>query len=541
LTPHAPARLSRRTALTLTAAAVASPAHAQFGDLVKQLTQTGATTPATPPTTPPPGAAQVAVGPQGVVPRGYSERFLPVRTLIGEGRYAEALHAFAPPAKTPADAPEAGAAPAAGPIVNDPFLTNAEMGLLEFEGGEPDQAALHLRAAEDSQTARRDAKGMQAAETFLSDIGHKIVGVGTGQEEFAAYHPLDHERILQLNYLSLAYLLQGQRQCYNITRRCIDEQTALKAKFDVEIEAAKAKYAEQSEDKSKVSDSDRTAIDGLANQFKAYDSEAGRVPNAYVNPLGDYLAAVIQEIVAKEQPALRDNSRIAYLNAVKLCGHSAQLSAAAAAMARPRPPANERVLHVIAGEGFAPSRDVLTFGLTLKGQVVPVRVPIFKPVPSPINRISVHLPNGTMLGTLDPIGDFEAIRLRDQHDRIPAIMLGVFSSSLASYFSGKATDRLGWFGQVAHSVRNETASPDTRSWLSLPRRFHVARLSLPHGVQSVTLVAYDDAGRRIGSQPAPVLSNEAQSVLYARVTKESLRVQAARRLWIEGRLEDVQA
>jgi hypothetical protein len=279
-------------------------------------------------------------------------------------------------------------------------------------------------------------------------------------------------------------------------------------------------------------------MDGLSDQFKAYDLEATRVPNAYVNPLGDYLAGVIQEIVSYEQPSLRNNSRIAYTNAAALCGRSAQLTAAAAAMARPRVPANERVLHVIVGEGFSPERDVMSFGLNLKSQIVPIKIPVFKPVPSSIDRIALEGPNGTLVASLDPIGDFEAIRLRDQHDRVPETMVGVMTSTLAAYFEGKGLQNLGILGQVASAVRNTAAQPDTRSWLSLPRRFHVARITLPRKPQPLILVARDARGAKVGSHDLSTLPTETQSIVYGRATDDGIQLQAARKLWIDGRLED---
>ena len=526
-----PTRRAAFSVLTGAGISIAAPAHAQLGDFVKQFTGQQ------PAPSPPPS---IAAGLQTVVPRGYSERFLPVRGLISEGRYSDASSRFTPKSGGASSSPEDKPTPDHNaPIVSDPFLLNAETGLIAFEGGALDQAVNHLHLAEDSQAGASEG-GVAGIKNFASDATRLVVGKASGQEELAAYHPLDHEVILQLNYLALSYLLQGERRCYNITRRCIEGQAALKIKFDREIEEYKAKYAQQ-EGKAKVSVTDRGAIDGLANQFKVYDNEAARVPNAYVNPVADYLAGVIQEIVSHEQPALRDNSRISYLNAAKLCGRSAQLTAAGAAMARARPPAKERVLHVIVGEGFSPAREVMTYGLSLKGQVVPVRVPIFKPVASSIDKIVVQAGTGSVLATLDPVGDVEAIRLRDQHDRIPEIMLGVFTSSIASYFEGQTASRFGMIGQFLHNSRESAAAPDTRSWLSLPRRFHIARLVLPPSVQSVHLISYDTQGRKIGSHAAPVPPSELQSILYARATKDGIQAQAAKRLWIDGRLDEATA
>jgi hypothetical protein len=550
--PH-DAPLSRRAALSgaVAAAAIATPAHAQIQDLLKRLPKTP-TMPAPPKAEATPAADAPKPGVQAIEPRGYSQDFIPIRDMICAGHYTEAMGRFPPLPATPPEAavvpdakpakrsrsPSASAAdPTPGRISNDPYLSHVELGLMALENGAPDLAVTHLRQAEDVENTRREATGMKAVKGKAGDLGLQAIGLVSGQKGITRYNPLDHERVLQLNYLSLAYLLQGDRRSYNITRRCIDEQGLLKAKFDKELSDYKAKYAQQTGDGTKVTEADRQAIGDLSDQFNAYKVEAGRVPNAYVNPLGDYLAGVIQEIASREQPALRDNSRIAYDNAGKLCGRPPQLGAAAKAMARPRVPANERVLHVIAGEGFSPQREVMTFGLNLRDQVVPVRVPIFRPVGTPIQRIAVLDAKGAQMAVLDPIGDFEAIRLRDQQDRTPQIMLDVVANTLASYFTGQATAKMGFMGTIIRTARESTASPDTRSWLSLPRRFHVARVVLPANARNVQIAAFAPGGRRLGVQAAEISTTETQSILYARVTPDAVRVQTARRLWIDGQLD----
>lgn len=540
------------------AVAAASPAYAQFGDLLRQLPTgipglPGGNTQAPPPAT-------IPAGVQTIEPRGYSQQFQPVRTMIVEGRYADAMVCFTPvqdppPAATPEPATDRKSKGRAshpappppppptppGSIISDPYLARVELGLIAFESGDLETAITYLRQAEEAQNARRDATGMTAAGNKIGDAASYVFGTISGQKGIGRYNPLDHERVLQLNYMALAYLLQGDRRSYNITRRCIAEQGELKTKFDRQLTESQSKYAQQTGDPSKVTEGDRQSFDGLAGVFRAYGAQANRVSSAYVNPLGDYLAGVIQEIASREQAALRDNSRIAYQNAVKLCGRSPQLSAAAAAMARPRPPTNERVLHVIAGEGFSPQREVLTYGLNIRDQVVPVRVPVFKPVGSPVQRIAVLGAKGAPLANLDPIGDFEAIRMRDQQDRVPLIMLDIFASTLASYFTGQATKNMGVLGGFLRQVRENNASPDTRSWLSLPGRFHAARLVLPANTRSVQLASFDAGGRRLNTETVPVSPTEAQSIIYARVTPGAMRVQTARRLWIEGRLEEDKA
>ena len=497
-------------------------------------------------------ADKLKPGKQGLFAGGYSQRFEPLRVMIATADYTDAIQAFVPPAApTPTGsgtAPETkGDVKAPLPeahhavLTSDPFLANVELGLIAFEAGQLDEAVDHLKKAEILQD---HAKGLgHTLGRGFGWFGSKV----TGQGELAPYHPLDYEAVLQLNYLALAHLMKGQPTCYNVARRCIDFQQEIKARFEKEIDEAKAKLARQDADEAKkpppkdqaARDEQATehqTLNDFTGEFKAYDSYAGRVPNAYVNPLGDYLAGVIQEIASREQDALRDNSRIAYENAVALCGRSSQLSAAAAAMKRARVPNGERVVHVIVGEGFAPERRELFFVLGLVGQLLPVRVPIFTPVASPIEAIDVHV-GSARLAVLDPIGDFEAIRMRSQQDRVPLLTLDVTVGLVASYMEGKAAHKFGPLGDVLYGGKELASHADTRSWLSLPRRFHVARVALPAAATSITLGTLGKAGQRLASQRVEVPKGESHTVVYARAVDGQITVHSARRLWIDGKLE----
>jgi len=489
------------------------------------------------------GVAEIPAGRQSVVALGYSRNFIPIRALIKQGAFTDAMSNFALPVEDrDGDKDEGKAdnkgkkAPAARPseidtkaITRDQFLANAELGLLTFERNGVDEAIVHLRAAEE-KVKKKSVGGLFGKG--VKWIGGKIIG----RDDITDYDPFDHEAILQLNYLALSHLLKGDRSSYNVARRCMQHQADLKQKFDKQIAEYKAKLEKQTGSSSKLTDADRQSVDGLSSEFKRFDTIAQRVPNAYVNPLGDYVAGLIQEIASVEQPPLRDNSRIAYESAGRLCGGSVQLTAAAQAMARPRVPKGERVLHVIVGEGFSPARDVMTFGFGIAGRVLPLRIPIFTPLPSTIDRLEVYGGGNKKLATLDPIGDFEAIRLRHQSDRIPEILFNVMASGLGSYATAEVAGKAGAIGNALNDLKEANASPDTRSWLSLPRRFHIARVVLPVNMKAVQIASFAGS-RKLATVPVDIPANQSQSVVYARAIEERLQVQNAQRLWVDGRLE----
>jgi hypothetical protein len=543
----------------MVAAGVAGHAYGQsLGQLFGQAITGPKPSTATPLAAPAPIVATVGAGRQSLVMKGYSEKFQAVRELIGAGRYEEALayyeipkpdagavgaapaHAAADkPASPPAGGVQAASAPPHPLIADDPFLANVEAGLILFETGLFPESAAHFSDAE-QVVAPKAAAQPHGAKKFMKGLAGDAQLLGAkaiGDEELGPYRCRDHEVVLQLNYLALGYLLRGDHRCYNVARRCIDEQISLKKKFDVAIADYKAKLAEQQAKTANSKSPEAASFNGLSAEFQAYDGIADRVPNAYVNPVGDYLDGLIQEIASKDEPPLRDNSRISYESASALCGGAAVMTAAAAAMRRPRAPDGERIAHVIVGEGFAPERQVMTYGIPVGGKITPLRVPIFTPTASPIGKVEAQTATGLRMASLDVIGDVEAIVLRDQHDRTPETMLGVITAFLASYGEGQLLKSTGLFGQAAMMVRERNASPDTRAWSSLPRRFHVGRVVLPKKVTTFQLATFGTSGGLLSRQRVVVDPLNSHSVIYARAIDNSIRVISAQRLWIDGRLE----
>lgn len=501
------------------------------------------------------------LGRQGLEPMGYSLKFGPVRERIEAGDFDGVLPFFpnAAPSSVPSATKPSGAAktttPAAAPVpilTRDPFLANVEAGTIEFEAGRFDQAVARLTLAEagTAPPVPADAKGaaatLQRFKQGAANVARQGGAVATGRGELGPYPRRDHEAILQLNYLALSYLIQGDRRSYNVTRRAIDQQKDLKLKFDAQLEAYKAKYAEQKKAEAQAAaqaaaDPDApkpTAkpTDGVQTEIAKFDGIADLVPNAYVNPLGDYLAGVIQEIAAREQPPLRDNAAIAYTAAASLAGRSPQMIAAAASLRRPRIPADERVLHVVVGEGFAPSRKVLGYGFDIQGTRMVARIPIFAPTPSKVATLELRTVKGARLARLDPIGNFEAIVLRDQRDRMPQILVGVAATTGVSYGQAQMGAKAGGVLNLLAQFKRANESPDTRSWSSLPRRFHIARLVIPAGAAKVQLVSLDAGGQVIGKVLLDLDPARPESFVYARATDRALKAAPARRLWIDGRL-----
>lgn len=503
-------------------------------------------------TSQPAGAATaqppVVAGRQSLGPAGYSLRYGDVRSLLMRGDFDGALSLFQTvpvAAQTQNGEPQEVAAPtgaaaddgqARRPLFSsrDVFLANSEVGLMHYECNRHQEAMTSFEAARatggDSGGGVRNR--LSQAGRWLGNRARQAAGVVLGRGDFGPYRKRDYEGVLQLNYLALNFMIQGDRRCYNVARASADEQEQLRARFAEQVaEAQQSLQQEQASDNGKTTN----MVNTLNPEFATYAPIANRVPSAYVNPFGPYVSGVALEIASLEQPALRGNARGAYEEALALAPARAQLTQAVQAMNDNHTPGT-RVVHVIVAEGFAPSRNVLRYGLPMDdGTVLPLRMGIFVPEISAVNRVEAAFTSGAANArrpvTLDPISDVEALVLRDQSDRLLFMWLDL----LVSAYRDRQTEALE--AQINQFMGNQPISldsvPDLRSWCSLPRRVHVARMIAPPGVNEVAITTRSSAGvlqrRTVALDP-----QNQQTLIYARATNDVLRVDTSRRLWVDG-------
>lgn len=342
----------RGLTLGVGAAALATPASAQIPDSIGSLFNRRNRNEAS--------VQQIAnagqPGRQYFGPAGYTSRFAPVRDLLATGAVGQALEAYLSGTALSASTGEAEAGEDAGAAEGqglnrkkDVFLRGVEAGSLQFDSGARADAVESFKMAEEHAARLEEARGALAkTKGFMKGGFNTVIGAALGKGDFGAYRHRDYEYVNAINYLSLAYLLQGDRRAYNVSRRSSVEQNRLQEKFAEEIEEARLK-AEANEDTKRRSN---FLMEALDPEFAQYKGVAARVPNAYVNPMGPYLSGVIQEIVSYEQPGLRSNAGIAYQQAASLRPGSLQLEQMTRAMGVA--PDDTRILHVFVSEGLAP-------------------------------------------------------------------------------------------------------------------------------------------------------------------------------------------
>lgn len=469
-------------------------------------------------------------GERRVVYAGYSESGLDVKQALATGGPDAALNAYVgkgvAPAAPAAKPGERKNTPAPGAEVDtDGFLGQVEIGALSLDAGARDKAIESFALAEYDLVQKKLDSGVGAAAgDALGAIGEFI----TGNNELRDYVGAGYERILMLNYKTLAYLMDGDRKAYNVTRRAIDWQNIEKRRFEAELAAQQKDIEESKKDGSEAAGQ----VESLFSRMDALDARADTVASAYVNPLGYYIAGLVQELDSQEDVSLRDNARISYEKALELNPNSAVLRQAADELKQTVDSGKRRV-HVIVADGFAPEKKTVMYGLPLDSQtVVPIKVPVMEPVVSGVRRIEVRDSRGRLLEVASPLADIEAIALRHQKDRQPALMARVILDTVRSGIEKVGLNSLGIFGKIISNVRDATSHPDMRSWSSLPGSILAARVDVPDTLTEVRVVAIGDGGRELSSQTVTI-GKKQHAIVYARTIDGFMTAQVNEALWTE--------
>ena len=222
-----------------------------------------------------------------------------------------------------------------------------ERGTLYLDKGNLEQSIKSFGNAEDILNERQKDS---IAEDILTSLAGFTLETVSGNEEFQEYPGEGYEKVLMLNYKSIAFLLDGERQAYNVARRAIDWQNMEKARFQDKIDEAKKEAKEAGKE---IKDNDTSNSDWKA-RYKKLDKIAAKVPSAFVNPFGYYVTGMIQEFESKKDASLKDNARIAYTKALKLNPKSKVIKQAVKDMKHNKSSGNKRLLHVVVADGFAP-------------------------------------------------------------------------------------------------------------------------------------------------------------------------------------------
>jgi len=460
---------------------------------------------------------------RNIVYTGYSKDFLQIKKLITSEQWEQAYQLQSKKIEQ------------SDPVT---FLDSNEAGLLALDTKNPLNAIKHFSAAE--HFLKVNAERSMIMDGFFS-FGGEVLSTITGKGDLTEYSGSPFERILMLNYKSIAYLLNGERKAYNVTRRAIDWQNIEQKEFEKTIDAAKkdiakteAEITEEASDNDDATTGSKPVSNGnffqvISNQYKSSQKKALSVKSAYVNPFGFYMAGIVQEFDSLEDASLRDNARISYKKALELNPKSKVIKRAIREVKR-KPRRGKRLVQVIIADGFAPEKKTLQFGLPMPGGIVPVKLPIYEPVQSKVAHIKIKSGKRT-LATLSTIADIESIVLRHQLDSLPLEHFKVMASVARSTAENMLWGQLGPLGAIGKSFRESFAAPDMRAWMSLPKQFMAARFYVSKRLKNVTIISYDKRWHRLATKKVTLPKNK-HSFIYARTIDKLLNANVNNTLWI---------
>ncbi|QEQ97266.1 hypothetical protein [Neptunomonas concharum] len=444
---------------------------------------------------------------------GYSQAFYPVKEQLKSGASEQAL-------KTHKEAfldKDAS------------FLSQVEHGVVALDTKNPEVAIEAFAKAE--RILGEEYAGSKIG-SMLAGSSKNILSMITGAGELTDYPGESFERILMLNYKSIAYMLQGERKAYNVARRSIDWQNIERDRFRAEVQAAKEELEKQvAEQEEKGNDLTGFGFTDTMNKYYGETKkQATQLPSAYVNPFGFYMTGMVQEFDSYDDRSLRDNARISYKKALELNPKSKVIQAAAAAMKK-APRKGRRLVHVVVADGFAPEKRTVRFDYNVGGVMLPVKIPVYEAETSPIYRFEIQTVSGKRLSRVYPVADINSIALRHQYDSLPFQQLNMTVSVIRSYFENRALNKLGFIGKMVSDKRQEVANPDMRSWISLPEKFLAARLEVPKNLDRIRIKGYDKRGRTLVNEVVK-LNKQSHNFVYARNIGKTMKVSSnTNKLW----------
>ncbi len=450
---------------------------------------------------------------------GYSEKYVPYREKLAAGDFSALQQLMAEEEQEITKKTQDETA-----LVNKLRLVGLmERASLSLQAGDPDGAIKWCRLAQDLIEER-------SVESYFKEGASSVWNVLTdvvGASEFGLYNPPGYEKVMLLNLASMAYLLKGDDRAFNIARLAVQWQEEEKEKFTEEL---RKKLEEEAQRKKKKTSRQQQNSDLLSSvlrkEFSKYESTALTVPNAFVNPFGDYVTGMVNEFKSVKVKSLLSNAHIAYQQALELNPDSKVLLQAVKDTKKRK--SAGRLIHIVALNGFVPEKKVLPIPLD---RDVDVELPTFNPISSRVAKIEVTTARNKKLVTLSSVANIEALALRHQKDSLPYIKAMLLFSVVRDTLEVTAGDAfIPGLGGLIKSFTDKGQKPDTTSWMTLPSVIMAGRIYAPRGLKTLKVKSYDKAGKLL-AQKQIKLNEGGQHFVLVRSLDKKLYVYPSKKIW----------
>lgn len=397
-----------------------------------------------------------------------------------------------------------------------------ERASLSLQVGDADKALEYCQFGQEVIEDRESESFFNEGASAFGSLFTDILGAG----EFGRYDAPGYEKVLLLDLASMAYLLKGDDRAFNVARLAIQWQDEEKEQFEKELEEITKEEEEKQEKDKKETKKNIGRLDAALNyEFSKYEDVALTVPNAFVNPFGDYVTGMINEFKSVKLKSLVSNAHIAYQHALKLNPESKVLQQAVKDTKKRK--SAECLIHVVALDGFVPEKKVLSIPID---RDLDVELPSYNPIRSKVSKIKVTTTKGKVLATLSPVANVEALALRHQKDSLPAIQAMVVAATIRDAGIVVVADLLFGMGGLARKYTDKYQEPDTTSWMNLPSTILAARFYPPNGLKKIKIRSYDSKGKKIAEQTVKLSKGNRHFVLVRSIDK-TMYAYPSKKIW----------
>lgn len=444
----------------------------------------------------------------------YADAYAPARSMLNSGNFAEIQ------AKMALNPVNSEGEPLSNEEMKDFMLDKyselamLERGLLTLNSGDYERALIYFDIAENKLNLEGGEGGAAAKQGMA---------VLLGAEEMSEYALRGYEKVMLFNYKALSYMLKGDRRAYNVTRKAIDQQQEEWELFQAQLAELQSSHNYDSNTQDMVSDKVNNSAD---SDVKAL---AALVPNAYVNPFGDYMDAMIMEIDSLKDSSLRGNASIAYKKVLKNNRDCVAAKQALKDLSKSPKNLNKvKLVHVLLADGFSPQfvEKSLAFPVGDNANVF-VNYAEAETVPSNITRATVNY--GKNWRSLSSLTKMESLILRDYEDKAP-FRVAMFTAAILRQVAASSAG--GEWGGLISGVLSLIQHPDTRSWLTLPNKIMTARMYVPVNTKQIVLRTYDKKKRTVAKTIVP-LAAKGPTVVYAVSYDKFLKAYANSCSWVK--------
>lgn len=467
-----------------------------------------------------PGAVdrQQQIAQTGTYYAGYSMGFQPFKQQLSEGRVTDVGATLA---KQEVDQ---------GILDDEDKLAHKLrlIGLMErasitLQAGEIEQTRRYCSIAKNVLEDRESESYFEGGISQIDSVFKRIMGKG----EYGRYNATGFEKVLLLDLSSIAYLLDGDERAFNEARLAVLWQNDEKEKFEEKLAGVKQEAEEKELKKDAEKSNDIVGLVGKINkEYSKYEDVALTVPNAFVNPFGDYVTGMVNEFKSVKIKSLLSNANIAYKQALELNPNSKVIQQAVKDTANKKPAS--RLIHVVCLDGFVPEKKVLSIPVY---QGFDIELPTYEPVESKVAKVKVTTSGGKVLATLSPVADIEAMALRLQKDALPGVQAMVVAAAIRDIGIIKLGDQIyNGLGNLFRGALDNFQEPDTTSWMSLPSTIMAARIYPPKGLKTIKIRSYNKKGKMLAEKTVKLGDGDRHFVL-ARSIDSTLAAYPSRKIW----------